>query len=347
MWPAPLTTDNWWSYNETKYLFDLCRDYDLRWLIIHDRYTYIPKEGEYDGWATAKDNDVKEEDEDRESKEEGRLRGLEDLKSRYYDVCRSLLMLRQKHGDTLSPVEEDLMKQMKFSKENELKRKAHLEKLLARNPGEVAEEEALVIESRKLEAAAERMLQERQELLRLLDSPQSTASVSQYQTSQGLAQLTQQLLTTDKTRKQQRKDNSGSSTPSASGSSVPVSSAVVTAKKQDVKKNNVGVVAQVIQKKLSAKEEAAFGISYHDRLTPGVYIRSTRIASLKSSLQQKAQGIMQELGLPSRPVMPTAKVCAKFDSLQHSIGVLLEAKRQEDKLETELRILRSQKGQST
>jgi DNA methyltransferase 1-associated protein 1 len=239
------------------------------------------------------------------------------------------------------------MKQMKFSKENELKRKAHLEKLLARNPGEVAEEEALVIESRKLEAAAERMLQERQELLRLLDSPQSTASVSQYQTSQGLAQLTQQLLTTDKTRKQQRKDNSGSSTPSASGSSVPVSSAVVTAKKQDVKKNNVAVVAQVIQKKLSAKEEAAFGISYHDRLTPGVYIRSTRIASLKSSLQQKAQGIMQELGLPSRPVMPTAKVCAKFDSLQHSIGVLLEAKRQEDKLETELRILRSQKGQST
>ncbi|GME80996.1 unnamed protein product [[Candida] boidinii] len=45
------------------------------------------------------------------------------------------------------------------------------------------------------------MLTERADLLQLLDSPQPSASVSQYLTSQGLQQLYTALMTVDKSRK--------------------------------------------------------------------------------------------------------------------------------------------------
>lgn len=29
-----------WSKEETDYLFQVCQDYDLRWYVIHDRYSF-------------------------------------------------------------------------------------------------------------------------------------------------------------------------------------------------------------------------------------------------------------------------------------------------------------------
>lgn len=316
-----LLKDDDWTLEETRYLFELCQDYELRWIVIHDRY----------------------------NRPKGRT--IEDLKARYYGVCRTLLRDKQTK-QSLTSEEEELYKQMNYSKENEQKRKAHLERLLSRSPAEIAEEEALVIESRKLEAAAERMLQERQELLRLLDAPQSTGSVAPYQTSQGLAQLTSTLLTTEKTKPSstttKRKDVSESATPtcmspSSAATSVPSTTKQEQATREPPKKGAVAgmaVVQQLIQRKLNPKEEAAFGLSYHDKLTPGVYVRSTRVTTHRPNVQAKATAILTELGLPARPTMPTAKVCAKFESLQHSIGLLLEAKKQIDKLETEISIAR-------
>lgn len=346
-----------WTYDETKYLFELASNYDLRWLVIHDRFDFNPSRNS-DG------EDIDMQDADKSE------RSVEDLKERYYEVCTKLMLLKQKKGDTLSPAEEDLIKQMKYSKENELKRKAHLERLLSRSPAEIAEEEALVIESRKLEAAAERMLLERQEVLRLLDAPQPTGLISQFQSSQGLAQLTTTLLTSDRVKK--KKDVVASSTASSatavkaepvttvasstsgtpkggSGSgSTPApthkqSSAPAMPKKPSALSGAAAVQA-LIQRKLSVKEEAAFGLSYHDKLSPGVYLRSTKITTYKPALQSKVATILQELELPSRPVMPTAKVCAKMESLLQSITVLLQAKKQLDELETELKIKQDTSG---
>jgi DNA methyltransferase 1-associated protein 1 len=320
-------TDARWTYEETRYLFDLCRDYDLRWVVVHDRYNWKKEDGD-DSMPVDETTDG---------------RTIEDVKERYYSVCRALLKLSHtRAGTTLSPADEDVYKQMKFSKENELKRKAHLEKLLTRSPAEVAEEEALVIESRKLEAAAEQMLKERAEILRLLDAPQASGSIAQYQVSQGLAQLTTSLLTTEKTRK--RRD-SGQSTPDLVQTESPTAAPALSTKvvkPEQPKKTAATAVAQLVQKKLSAKEEAAFGITYHEKLTPGVYLRSTKMVTLKQAIAQKVSGALNEMGLPSKPVMATAKVCAKFESLQQSIRVLLEAKRQLDKLDTEVKILRVQ-----
>ena len=32
--------DPTWSYEETLYLFDLCRQFDCRFIVVHDRYSY-------------------------------------------------------------------------------------------------------------------------------------------------------------------------------------------------------------------------------------------------------------------------------------------------------------------
>ena len=48
-----------WSKQETDHLFDLCRRFDLRFIVINDR------------WDRSRFND----------------RSIEDLKERYYEVC--------------------------------------------------------------------------------------------------------------------------------------------------------------------------------------------------------------------------------------------------------------------
>lgn len=319
-----------WSIEETQYLFDLCRDYDLRWLVVHDRYDF---ESPQDSAERGESSDAAEAN--REFSTEAEKKGpqtsngrtVEDLKARYYECCTALL----KKSSYLSPNDEELLEQMNFSKENELKRKAHLERLMSRSPNQVAEEEALVLECRRLEALAEQMAHERAEIISLLDTPAATGSIAQYQSSQGIATLHQQLLA-EKSRKPRE-------TPNGSGTT----QAPTPLRKSQAEDQKSGLAAQIIQKRLSAKEEAAYGIAYHEKFSPGVYLRSTKLSTLKQNQAAKAQAVFNELGLPMRPVMPTAKVAAKFDALLQSITLLLDAKRSSDKLETEIKLLKEAK----
>lgn len=54
--------DDNWPRQETDHLFDLCKRFDLRFIIIHDRW----------------------------DREKYRDRSVEDLKERYYNVCNTL-----------------------------------------------------------------------------------------------------------------------------------------------------------------------------------------------------------------------------------------------------------------
>jgi DNA methyltransferase 1-associated protein 1 len=54
--------DDDWTKEETDYLWSLCADFDLRWIVIADRYEW-----------------------------EGKERTMEDLKDRYYGGVRKLL----------------------------------------------------------------------------------------------------------------------------------------------------------------------------------------------------------------------------------------------------------------
>lgn len=324
-----------WTYEETKLLFDLCRDFELKWYVIADRYP-----SQYQ-------------------------RTLEDLKEQFYRMSAKIL----KHRDTGNPSLLELLDA--FSKYAEQDRKKFLESLLKRTPAEIAEEESLVIEARRFELAAKKMLVERLHLLTLLDSPQTSQSVQQYLLSQGLTNLYNNLMILDKHQKkklQQRalQSNSDPVPP-------PIPSVALSLYKRDrgfqthlqqylsglVKlsqtKGEPSAVQQLLQKRLTTKEEEAYGLHYHanERLTPGVILRSTqKLPGLqqRQSVFKSVNTMLQELDIPTaggttwKPVMPTRKTMAKYDELIKAVVALLDVKRGKDKLEAEIELIKSQRG---
>lgn len=286
-----------WSLQETRYLFDLIETFELRWFVIADRYNYP-----------------------------GKTRSLEDLKERYYEVCTKIMQRTtiSKEIDA-GPQNEQLIAAMRYPKEHEIKRKSHLEQLLARTPKEVAEEEALVLESRKLEVMAEKLLGERREILQLLDSPQAISSRlrSDLNTSQGVTQLLAEL--------QSEKDKK------AAGPSTKTSEPETPAP------TDTSVVARTVRRKLSTREMSAYGISYLNSTSQkhtGVYLRSSKITPVRQSVLPKVRNIANELGLPLKPVMPTARICLAYDNLLQEINLLLEAKKVSDRLKMEVEVLK-------
>ncbi|GMM57794.1 Swc4 protein [Maudiozyma humilis] len=336
-----------WTYEEVEYLFHLCRTYDLRWFVIWDRYAYGSVE-----------------------------RTLEELKQEFYLVSRRYFESKN--------AAEPLLQSLEYPASRERERKAYLERLLSRSAAEIAEEEALVIESRKFEMGARKMLQEREALLRLLDSPNSEQSVAQYMTSQGMSQLYGSLLA-DKTRKRRHEgaipenpwmkqqqqfayqkqqqqqqqlaahkqqsrrresntaEGTGSVTPTPAGSVPSADSAAPRRTKKQkleqqsaLKRKSEVEYAENLLKGLSAEERKSLGVQLHgEKLSPGVYLRSTRISTFKPTLQNKVHGVLQELKLPVRPAMPSAAVVSHQEVLLERIVQLTELKKSLDKLAAE------------
>jgi len=389
-----LFTNPAWSLEETRYLFALAKEYDLRWLVIADRYDFKgnkdadsedseqndemeneeqdkdeknkdekdedekdeEKNDEGKDGKNGEENDAKDgEDKEKEGKAEEKSaeerakeqkrwaasRSVEALKDRYYEVCRALIKHKPVTPELgLSPRDDELLAAMAFDRGAEETRKAHLERLLSRSPKEVAEEEALVLEARKLVALSDKMLAERQELLRVLDSPANLSGTNALKldlsSSHGVGQLLQDL-NNDKA-KRALLSNGG---PAAKEK--PEQPGVVApAARRTVAK----IVASTLDRQLTPREEAMLGIAYAlpgQIKSSGVYLRSTRLTPVRQSLLPKVRTITAELGLPLRPVMPTAQVCAAYETLYQTTTLLLEAKKVQDKLEMEVDILRKAK----
>lgn len=327
-----------WTYEETKYLFDLCTSLDMRWAVIYD--TYQDKYSD---------------------------RSLEDLKVQMYTTSANIL---EKRGN---PNDSALIKSLRqFNKDKEISRKFYLAKLIHRQPTEIAEEESLVIEARKFELAAKKMLYERGQLLQLLDSPQSSAPVNQYLTSQGLTQLYNSLMASDKGKKRkaeapvapllgpnaiphtQHISMSGAGAQ-ISGNKRRMNQAVVNTSTSKPNANNTSnndknpskltEVQQLLHKTLTTEELEVYGIEIHnDRLQPGVHVRSQKIASFKPSVQAKVHEILGQLGMSVKPNVPTGPVSKKFDELLNKISHLVDLKKQSDKLLAEIELIKRQKG---
>ena len=253
-----------WTREETDQLVELCRDWDLRFVVIHDR------------WLS------------------GSLppRTLEQLKDRYYGITRALLASR---GQSTEGLHYDLQR--------ETTRRQYLEEMFSRTPEEIAEENRLILETRRLEAYEKALAQQKAELLRTLETPQSQGSIAQYQTSQGLGTLSQTLSNADKQKHKKK--------PSEVAS------------------------PQVKQRwtRLTPREERERGVTWHEKLTSGCFLRSQKTLVLKPTVAAKVATALQELGLSNVLTMPTERTVRKFDQLQSKIGILLEAKRVCDKME--------------
>ncbi|PXF44738.1 DNA methyltransferase 1-associated protein 1 [Gracilariopsis chorda] len=150
-----------WTKEETDTLFSLCRRFDMRFPIVHDR------------WPTSLSP-----------------RSVDELKDRYYSVARRLIDVRtaadpsyvskqplaiQRHAETII--------KNQFDYEYECVRKNQLEWAYRRSKQELREEEETVRKARRIEANRRRIHKERQRLAKLLAPTPEIAADTARQTA--------------------------------------------------------------------------------------------------------------------------------------------------------------------
>ncbi|KAJ3195320.1 swr complex subunit [Irineochytrium annulatum] len=254
-----------WSKEETRYLMSLCKRYDMRFVIVTDRYEY-----------------------------NGQPRSIEDIKERFYGVLKKIQLARAAaSGVTLDPPP------FTFNKAREIERKRNVEILNSRTAEIIKEEEALYFELRKREQNEKKWAAEREKIVRLLSNHELSVPLN-------------------KIKK-------------------------VGSKSEDVVSETVAGLRK--DRKLSSKllEDYVEAPLKREKLPPGVYMRTARLFGPKQSYQTKVKEIMEEYGLPSVPVMPTAAVCEKFDAVRANIVTLLDLKKMVDRQELDLRVLEQRK----
>ncbi|KAG2154956.1 uncharacterized protein EDB93DRAFT_1266060 [Suillus bovinus] len=290
--------DKDWTKEETDNLFNVVREYDTRWYVVHDRYEPPP---------------------------DGPTRSLEDLKDRYYSVCRKLIRNRPWAGDEASKAQ--LLNSYQFDKDRERMRKDYIASLEDRTPEEIAEEEALFIELKRLEQNERKFKKERDELLRTLlgiDSglPDIVAE------EDGLSALSAEGF---KKRKKNANEIDLPSTPS-----------------------NIISLGPPPPKRPHSAKSAAYGVveppaSSTTKIThTPVHLRSFKLPAPKAALSPKVTQALTELGINhTRLVMPTRENCARLESLIEATTALIDTKKVVDRVEQDIRVLRVRLGRAS
>ncbi|MCI4380513.1 hypothetical protein PGIGA_G00240790 [Pangasianodon gigas] len=244
--------DDGWTKAETDHLFDLCKRFDLRFIVVHDRYDH----------------------------QQYRKRSVEDLKERYYNICGKLTKVRAPTGTE--------PKVYIFDAGHERRRKDQLERLFNRTPEQVAEEEYLIQELRKIETRKKEREKKAQDLQKLITAADSTTEM----------------------RRGDRK---------------------ATKKKPPQKRE---------AEKPAVPETA--GIKFPDFKSAGVSLRSQRM-KLPSSVGQKKikaiEQILTEQGVDLNP-MPTEEIVAMFNELRSDLVLVYELKQAHSNCEYEQQMLR-------
>ncbi|XP_005103965.1 DNA methyltransferase 1-associated protein 1 [Aplysia californica] len=131
--------DENWTRQETDHMFDLCKRFDVRFIIVHDRW----------------------------DRDKYRDHSVEDLKERYYNVCNILSKVRAPQGTE--------PKVKAFDAEHERRRKLQLTKLFDRTQEQVEEEDFLIGELKKIELHKKEREKKQQDLQKLITAADSNA----------------------------------------------------------------------------------------------------------------------------------------------------------------------------
>ncbi|XP_023330940.1 DNA methyltransferase 1-associated protein 1 [Eurytemora carolleeae] len=132
-----------WTREETDHLMDLAQRFDLRFLVMHDRW-------------------------DRSTFS---LRSVEDIKERYYSILEKL---ERVHGGATG---EQTKKQFAYDADHERRRKEQLRRLYNRNTEQIEEEEMLRGELRKIEARKKEREKKTADLQKLIAQADSTSGL--------------------------------------------------------------------------------------------------------------------------------------------------------------------------
>ncbi|PSR79097.1 hypothetical protein BD289DRAFT_442980 [Coniella lustricola] len=204
-----------WSKEETDYLFELVRDFHLRWPLIWDRFDYVPKPHHHHNHHSSNGDDMDIDGSITAIMPAPKKRTMEDLKKRYYDVAAKMMEI-QKPKQYMTQFEWDIHTMMlNFDPDKEAQRKRFALNTMARTEAEAKEEESLLIEVKRIMARAERFSEERRELYQRLEYPPSDQDISAFKGSAGLTQLLAQLQTQSQARK--RKPIAGPETAGPAG----------------------------------------------------------------------------------------------------------------------------------
>ncbi|KAF9226646.1 hypothetical protein BS17DRAFT_775926 [Gyrodon lividus] len=298
-----LLEDKEWTKEETDHLFKIVQEYDLRWYVIHDRYEYP----------------------------EGPARAIEDLKERYYSVCRKLIRNRPWAGDESS--KSQLLNSYQFDKEREKMRKNYIASLEDRTPEEIAEEEALFIELKRLEQNERKFRKERDDLLRTLLGIDS-----------GLPDIVA--------------EEDGPSALSADGIKRKKKGSAADTDVPPTPSNIIQLGPPITKRPPSAKSAVYDAQHCIVRVEPPptstnttkvthvpVHLRSFKLPIPKAAIAPKVTQALNELGIThARLVMPTRENCAQLESLLEATSALLETKKVVDRVEQDIRVLKARLG---
>lgn len=248
-----------WSKSQTDHLFDLAKRFDLRFIIMADR------------WDRANYGQ----------------KTVEDLKERYYEVIGIMAKLRG----------SDQKKIYIFDSEHERKRKDQLKKLFDRTTNQIAEEQMLLNELKKIEARKkerERKTQDLQKLISQADQQGVTGAQGTTNTCVGL---------------EIDKINIGS-------------------RKQDKNLKKKKLQNQQKPSKIDSVTNAieSAGIKFTDLRGTGVSLRSQKMKLPANVGQKKAKSIeqaLQEFKVDSTPP-PTEDICNTFNELRSDMVLLFE-----------------------
>ncbi|CVK92813.1 probable SWR1-complex protein 4 [Fusarium mangiferae] len=361
---------NDWTKEETDYLLELARDFDLRWPLIWDRYEWNPP-------ATNGEADA-DGDESKAIVPATRPRSLEDLKARYYEVA-SKMMAAQKPVQYMTQPEFSLHELMAhFNPQQEKLRKEFALNALTRSREEAREEESLLLEIKRILARSERFNEERRELYNRLDYPRADTDINAFKSSAGLQNLLQNLMTADKSKKRKSlmpgdgTSPSGTAPPQTAAAASSAATAAAAAQEAGRRestaastgpRDSTGPAAtptasnnkkgqqqqQQERRKLSTQEELLYGVTHHDRLGSGPTFRTERINKLfshKSHQQQnRITNVLNELDVPNKLAMPTAATTHQYEQLLAAVNSLLDARKVSDKLDAEIKVEQAKKAE--
>lgn len=321
-----------WDKSETDYLLDIAIEYDLRWIVIADRYEYTP-------------SDQKPADESSVAvTTQAKTRTVEDMKARYYNVAAKTMALRHPMSSMSNAEFEVHEKMTKFDPKLEATRKKLAETLLSRSLDEVKEEENLLAELKRMVSRDESFFQERKELYARLEVPYNSSSSSTPYSSTEIHQVLSNLLNQDKMKKRRTLMESGSTPVSGQQPLADRNQRQPMSGPADKRGSLSGPSSH---RQLTPQLEQKFGVTHHERLTAGVLFRHEKVLKLNqaksNALTAKITAALTELSIPGRLVMPTAKVVSEYERLIQSIYKLLDIRRVSEKLDSEIKVVKAQK----
>ncbi|KAF8592184.1 hypothetical protein K439DRAFT_1400961 [Ramaria rubella] len=281
-----------WTKEETDYLFALTKEYDMRFYVISDRYDFPG----------------------------GRARTLEDLKARYYSVCRKLIRSRPWNGDEASKT--TLLHSYEFDKERERTRKMYVASLFARTPEQIAEEEGLYIEIKRLEQNERRFAKEREELMKTVAGIESGLNVHQPDEEAFAG------LFIDPRRKKKKGDGMEAESPSSTGPSSTPAKKVVSAKQAAYDALHCITRGEPVSSTAPSTKTAH----------APAHLRSTKLPYPKASIAPKVTALLTELGVShTRLVMPTQQNIQHLEEVLDAAAVLIDTKKSIDRIDQEIR----------